>query len=173
MYKLIENFPNYKINVHGEILSRYKYKTSIISDEWRPVKHVLDKGIGYYLVTLVHEGKRKNCFIHRLVATAFIDNPENKPMVNHIDGDKTNNHINNLEWCTAKENSVHAVRTGLTTTDSIEKSVHQINLNTGDILNTFKSLKDAYNTTKIQSQNISKVCRGLRKQAGGFYWKYA
>lgn len=69
--------------------------------------------VGYLTVTLCKNGKHKNCTIHRLVAQAFIPNPENKGTVNHIDGDKHNNNVFNLEWNTMKENSRHAFRTGL------------------------------------------------------------
>jgi hypothetical protein len=68
---------------------------------------------GYEYVSLWKNGKRKNIQIHRLVAIAFLDNPENKPMVNHIDGNKRNNHVSNLEWCTRQENTDHAVKFGL------------------------------------------------------------
>jgi hypothetical protein len=68
---------------------------------------------GYLQTELFIKGNRKIWALHRLVALAFIDNPENKPQVNHIDGNKLNNHIDNLEWATAKENMQHAWDTGL------------------------------------------------------------
>lgn len=64
---------------------------------------------GYYSVGI----RRKTHMVHRLVAQAFIPNPENKPFVNHIDGNKLNNHVSNLEWCTVQENNLHARQTGL------------------------------------------------------------
>ena len=68
---------------------------------------------GYYQINLCINGKCKTFMFHRLMAIAFIDNPENLPCVNHIDGNKLNNSLSNLEWVTYKENSQHAVRTGL------------------------------------------------------------
>lgn len=68
---------------------------------------------GYMNVSLSKDGKQKQHKIHRLIAQAFIPNPQNKKQVNHIDGDKTHNVVWNLEWCTCKENINHAVRTGL------------------------------------------------------------
>lgn len=70
---------------------------------------------GYCVVNMMNLGKLKVGKIHRLVAQAFIPNPENKPEVNHKDGNKLNNHVSNLEWCTGKENMQHAYRTGLVT----------------------------------------------------------
>lgn len=70
-------------------------------------------GDGYECVTLSHNQKHKKFLVHRLVAAAFIPNPHSKPEVNHKDGDKTNNHVDNLEWVTRSENEVHAYRVGL------------------------------------------------------------
>ena len=68
---------------------------------------------GYPSVTIQRGDLRKTIYVHRLVAGAFVPNPEGKPEVNHIDGDKSNNHVSNLEWCTRQENIEHAWRTGL------------------------------------------------------------
>ena len=172
--QIIPDFPEYKINENGEVFSRYKFKTSTITNDWRPVKHVLDKKIGYFLVTLVNAKTkvRKNQFIHRLLAQAFIPNPLIKPHVNHIDGNKQNNCISNLEWNTCKENSQHAVNLGLTTFTHCEKEISQIDLLTGCIIRDFKSLQEAETITGVARQNISKVVRGLRTKAGNFGWKY-
>ena len=172
--QVIPDFPEYKINEKGEVFSRYKFKTNIVTNDWRPVKQVLDKKVGYFLVTLVNAKTkvRKNQFIHRLLAQAFIPNPLCKPHVNHIDGIKQNNCISNLEWNTCKENSQHAVNLGLTTFTHSEKEVSQIDLVTGCVLRDFKSLQEAETITGVARQNISKVVRGLRNKAGNFGWKY-
>lgn len=169
----VKNFPNYMIDEKGNVFSRYKYKTSIVCDEWRPVKPVLDKGVGYMLVTLINDAGRKNQFIHRLLATHFIDNPENKPQVNHIDGVKTNNDLANLEWVTAKENAQHAAKSGLCDARTLAQSVGvlQIALD-GTLVAKHVSLHEAGRATGIAWQNISKVVRGLRPKAGGFTWAY-
>lgn len=73
----------------------------------------LQTGKGYHSVILFLNGESKQFKVHRLVATAFIPNPNNLPQVNHKDGDKTNNHVSNLEWCTQSENMTHAFNTGL------------------------------------------------------------
>lgn len=174
MEKVINGFPEYRINQKGEVFSSYKFKTGKIGNEWRLVKHVLDKGVGYYIVTLVNSNtkKRANKFIHRLLAEHYIPNPENKAHVNHIDGNKQNNCLSNLEWCTPKENSIHAVKNGLTTYEHCSKPVKQLNPNTLEVLATFKSAVEAEAITGVAKQNISKVLRGLRPRAGGYVWQY-
>lgn len=107
--------------------------------------------------------------VHRLVAQAFIPNPDNKPQVNHKDGNKTNNHVDNLEWVTASENIIHAKKIGLQSECFNRVAVNQIK--DGKIINTFKSLKDAELNTGIGWTGISAVIRGLRKSAGGYQWK--
>ena len=173
MEKEIHNFPNYRINKQGQVFSNYKYKTNIPCDTWREVQPVLDKGTGYFLVTLVNQGKRKNKHIHRLLATHFILNPLNKAHVNHIDGNKQNNALSNLEWATPRENARHAVDTGLceTRTASQRVPVIQIDLEGNDIAEHI-SIHEASRTTGIAWQNISKVVRGVRPRAGGYMWKY-
>lgn len=81
----------------------------------KPIKQQIHKN-GYYVYAMRPEGRKGVCKcvkIHRLIAEAFIPNPENKPFVNHIDGNKLNNNITNLEWCTNQENVIHAYKMGL------------------------------------------------------------
>lgn len=105
----------YKISSTGKVKSlfrvvRFKNHTRDIKEKILKVTLTPD---GYYRVELNKDCKGKKYPIHRLVALAFISNNENKPAVNHIDGDKTNNNISNLEWVTSKENTVHGFKTGL------------------------------------------------------------
>ena len=111
----------YRITPEGRVFSQSKLKIplvgkgmqhtgefKIILKPERELTYTLNIR-GYYSVGIM----KKTFMVHRLVAKAFIPNPENKPQVNHIDGDKLNNHYNNLEWCTAQENIRHAFDTGL------------------------------------------------------------
>lgn len=95
---------------------------------------------GYYRVGLSIGGQRRNITVHRLVAHAFVPNPENKPEVNHKDGIKTNNNSANLEWCTRKENVAHAWRTGLSNSLTGGGAI----LGRGRRPNRGKSLEDMY-----------------------------
>jgi len=139
-----------------------------------------DKG-GYLVVTLYSKNKSKQFKVHRLVASAFIDNPENKKCVNHKDGNKKNNNISNLEWCTHGENKSHSFRvlnekhwhkgkTGKSCKYS--KVLQQIEISTGKVLATYHGTHDAHRITGISQGNISAVCRGSRHHAGGYFWRY-
>lgn len=136
----------------------------------KQVNNSKDPSNNYYIVTLVDDnGIRKNRPIHRLMCETFISNPECKAHVNHKDGNKLNNSLCNLEWATEKENSQHAVDTGLSTHDHCRKKVHQYTKK-GEYITSYNSDRDATEQTGIPYQNISKVTRGLRKSAGGFFW---
>jgi len=101
---LLDINDKYKISSEGEVWSNY------LNSYLKPCK---DKK-GYLVVYLSVNHTIKNTKkIHRLVAEYFIPNPENLPQVNHIDGDKTNNKVSNLEWCSNKQNNEHAINTGL------------------------------------------------------------
>lgn len=167
MYPL-QDYPNYAITRSGQVYSKSKSRDFDVC-----LKQVLDKGTGYYIVTLYAYPKpRKNQFVHRLLAQTFIPNPDNKPQVNHIDGNKMNNTLSNLEWVTSAENTQHAVDLGLITFDYCEKPIIQVCKSTGKDLATFKSGREAHRQTGIAFQNISKVLTGKRKSAGGYEWKY-
>ena len=124
---------------------------------------------GYLRVTLRKDGIKKRYKVHRLVAQAFIPNPNNLPQVNHKDEDKTNNRVENLEWCDAKYNMNYGTARKRMV-EKIQKVVIQIDKNTNVIVNIFPSAKEA----KIQTGicHISSCCRNERKTAGGYKWKY-
>ena len=118
-------------------------------------------GYGYFQLSLCKEGKVKNCRINRLVAQAFIPNPDNLPEVNHKDKIRTNNRVDNLEWCTTQYNIEY----------SKAKAVIGINKVSGLIVE-FPSAREAERCTGINNGNIIQCCKGRRNSAGGYYWQY-
>jgi hypothetical protein len=115
----------YHISNHGRVKSYKCGKERILKP------YLLGGGLPYYAYSLHIKNKRKICKVHRLVALAFIPNPDNKPQVNHKDGNKLNNHIDNLEWMTSKENHQHAWDTGLFEGKRLAKSKAVIDIVTG------------------------------------------
>lgn len=97
---VIESYPNYLVTVSGVVISLARGKPKVITG--RQTRH------GYIYVDLWKEGKVTTKSVHRLVAEAFLPNPDNLPQVNHIDEDKTNNHVSNLEWCTCQHNNAYS-----------------------------------------------------------------
>jgi len=137
---------------------------------------------GYRVVKLK---TKKTIPIHRLVALAYIPNPENKPQVNHIDGNKENNNVYNLEWVTASENNKHAFKIGLSTPRKKElnyqyegnhsncKSVYQYDLD-GNYLNNYKSIAIASRSLGFEKRHssIGKALNGYYKEALGYLWSF-
>jgi len=112
---MIKDIPGYEdlyaITEDGRVWRKQGY--SCLKGRWLNTSRRTNSGKGYQHAALSKDGKVKSKTVHRMVAVAFVPNPENKPCVNHIDGDKTNNHYTNLEWVTYSENTLHAFRTGL------------------------------------------------------------
>lgn len=118
---------------------------------------------GYLQVGLCKDGHRKYLLVHRLVAEAFIKNPNNLDTVNHKDEVKTNNVASNLEWMSMKDNINY----------SQARQVQMFDKSTGELLATFPSTREAARVTGINPSHISECCNGKKKSAGGYIWKYA
>lgn len=133
-----------------------------------------DGGAGYYTVSLCKGGKVKKVTVHSIVAKAFISNPNNYDFVDHIDEDRKNNRIENLQWCTCKQNNEFrdsVYRKALTRRGKSNRVVSQYSLD-GTKLNEFKTLREAAKAVGGQAQNIWKVVKGKRFNAYGFNWRY-
>lgn len=159
----------YEVSNLGRLksLPRKGTRGGIIAPTYTNTKH-------YAHVVLAKNAKGRTMSLHRIVAEAFISNPDNKPQVNHKDGNKRNNAVDNLEWATQEENMQHAFRTGLKDMKAAvaarSRSVAQIF--EGKVIKTFPSVREAERATGASNQNIIKVCQGTRRMAGGFEWRY-
>jgi hypothetical protein len=167
-WKQIQDFPNYQISTFGNV------KNIITNKLLKPS----NKG-GYYNISLVNSYCKKTVKIHRLVAITFIPNPENKSDVNHKDKNKKNNHIDNLDWMTRKENNIHRCKDLFITTNK-NKPINKICIQTGEILETYNSIEEAalwaFNnglTKNIHNgrNSIGNCICGLSKSSYGFKWE--
>jgi hypothetical protein len=160
--KEIVGFENYIIYEDGRVFSKKSNKFL------KPRKRGSRRP--YMVVVLYDSSNSINATVHRLVAEAFIPNPGFKPLVNHKDNNQFNNHVDNLEWATYSENTQHSYNE--TDRGRAFRKVVQINKKSGEIIEEFESLKQAQEETGINYTNISKVCNGVGKSAGGYIWRY-
>ena len=177
-----EDYPSYMINTKGEI------KSLLTNKILKPSKHKS----GYMLVGLRRDGVSKTVKVHRLLAKAFIPNPENKPHVDHINGVRDDNRLENLRWCTNQENqsfelarlnnskaltgrkqSPEAVaKRAKILQKSIGKKVNQYTLD-GEFVASYNSFNEARRLTGVWDASVRSCCMGRFKQAGGYIWRFA
>lgn len=155
----------YQVSNFGRVKSLSKYCGNRPTEERLCSQHFLR---GYKRVTLCKNNILKHKQVHRLVAEAFIPNTDNKPQVNHKNGIKDDNRMDNLEWVTVNENLNHALNILKKKDAKPARKVVQIKNNI--IVAIFDSISEARNKTFIN--NISGCCRGVLKTAGGYKWKY-
>ena len=124
----------------------------------------------YKFVGLLIDGQQKRMRVHRMVAMTFIDNPDNKPYVNHINGNRSDNNVENLEWVTPSENTRHAVETGLMNSGR-KRAVIQYSLN-GEQMATFESASEAARQTGGSQSKITMCCKRQRQTANDYQWRY-
>lgn len=167
-YYQVSNFGNFR-----SLPRIIKYKSN--GTRKYPAKYLLTETTkdNYQRVVLMKDGVKKRYQAHRLVAITFIPNPDNKLCINHIDGNKSNNNVLNLEWCTYSENTIHAIKTGLYDTSkhhpSNSKGVKCID--TGEI---FISMYEAVKHLGKTNSSISTLSRAIKRngKAFGFRWEF-
>ena len=184
IWKSIENYEGYyEVSNLGNVRSIDRIVPTLNSKYYK-FKSILLKpsksGSGYLAISLVKNSKAHTITIHILVAKAFIINSENKPTVNHIDGNKYNNNVLNLEWATKSEQSIHALKNGLSKipmpwvgkyglNHPMSKQIIQLDLK-NNLIAEYESIIDAKRKTNITT--IDDVLAGRQKTGGGFIWKY-
>lgn len=150
---------NYEANRIGEIRN-IKTKRNL-------TQHIQN---GYYHITLQINKKSKRISVHRVIALTFLKELEGKNIVNHINGIKTDNRVENLEWVTPQENTQHAWDNGLAVS-MVEKSVKQYDIN-GNFIKEYKSISEAERETGTNQSKIVACCKLQRESSNDYQWRY-
>ena len=167
MWKDIDGYEGlYQVSNTGKVKSFRAWKRAKCPNEY--ILKPTANNRGYLAVTLYKDASKRKYLVHRLVAEAFIPNPNNYPQINHIDEDITNNSFENLEWCTPLYNNCYGTarfRAMLTTGKPVEQRL--IN---GQLLATYVTATIAQDITGISAKEINACIRGFLHSAGGFIW---
>lgn len=170
-YKEIPNFSGYFINKETAKVLSTKEGRNCHKGQIKTLNPVINSK-GYYQYYMIdNDGNKKSPMQHQLLMRTFVDNKENHPSINHIDGNKLNNSLENLEWCTNKHNIQHAISTELLTYEFCEVPIHQYSLS-GEYIKTFKSIAEASRETGSSSANIVYSAKKTIEQTKGFMYSY-
>jgi len=161
-WRIIKEYPKYKVSNRGNVKGAQGFNLSMCQGD-----------VGYHVINMRKNGKQIQHRIHRLVAEAFIANPNNYPQVNHIDGDKTNNLPSNLEWVTSQQNITHAVKIGLVKAgidneNTIPVQAEPVNAGIGYVFFGSRQLREF----GFNQGNVSNTCNGRQKTHYGYKWTY-
>jgi hypothetical protein len=167
-YYMVSNFGNVKALKREWVQRHYSNSVSHYVKEEKLMK-LQEQRNGYLVIGLKKEGKQIKKLVHRLVAEAFLENPNNYKYINHIDGDPKNNNVKNLEWCTQSYNIQYAYNMNRKIPPN-EKKVEQVDAKTNQRIQVYRSAAEAERITGFN--NISACCRGVRQMAGGCKWRY-
>lgn len=165
----------YKVSNLGNVMSCERYVKTCGGGKRLVSESVLKPFMcpgGYLEINLWKNNKMKTTMIHRLVAKAFLENPNNFPEVNHKDENKKNNCVDNLEWCTPKYNANYGTRNQRMVEKKETKSVFMMD-KSGNIIKKFDSLGEATRQTGFDISAIIRVCKGKQKTSMGYKWAYA
>lgn len=166
-WKPIKDFENYYINRNGEIKSTRAFKGT---------KVIILKGSlnnkGYKTITMIKNGKVYNKTIHRLLMETFIPNPHNYKCINHKDGNKLNNSLDNLEWCDYGHNEKEAYRLKLKEPRLKPRKIKQLDKHSGELIRIWNSSYSPYYELGYSASNINMCCNGKRKTANGYIWRF-
>lgn len=162
----------YKISSLGRVMSHFKL---LSVPESKGIVKLGKNKHGYLQIYLTKDGKAKYHAVHRLVAKAFIPNPQNMPFVNHLNEIKDDNRACNLEWCDAKYNTNYGTcierRANRQRNNHGSKSVEQLTMDC-ELLNVYPSIMEASRITGVPARAICATCKGYQHSAYGYKWKY-
>lgn len=163
---MIKKYNSYEVDSNGKIYRNGKEIKGVLNNK------------GYSRICMSENGKKQKIFVHRLVAFLFIPNPYNLPQVNHINGNKLDNRVENLEWCNNSQNQLHAIKNNLRKIcpkgdlNSRAKKIKMYNDNEEKIFNSLRSALDYLGKDYKYYSSLAHCCKGDTKTAYGYHWEY-